>query len=261
MLFCYNIQGMRGAYKILLNTFILSCVINSHAWGSVPFSKYGNIQTVQNYSSNPFWTPDSPYNLRMPTPVYATGPEISLAQCRQVVTALISNQCKLLNNCVSATVSDIRPAIMLQLSRIPTGNYATACGGYIDVLFTEYTKNRTPVITTGGQGTTAPTPSKHRALTNQVSIPTHTPEWAADSTQRAAELKSLRQETGDPIEHDVVFTDFPTTYSDFSIEEQRMNRAQGYTPYKESHAYQPIQINIAKKPEPKLKILDLTKCQ
>ena len=29
------------------------------------FSKYGQIQNVQNYSSNPFWDPSSPYNQRV----------------------------------------------------------------------------------------------------------------------------------------------------------------------------------------------------
>ena len=32
---------------------------------TTPFSKYGQIQNVQNYSSNPFWDPSSPYNQRV----------------------------------------------------------------------------------------------------------------------------------------------------------------------------------------------------
>ena len=113
-----------------------TCYTMSHA--STPFSKYGVIQNVQNYSSNPFWNPNSPYNQRMPQPVYATGPDITTDECQRIVTSLVTVQCMNLNNCITTELSDIRPTIMLQLSRVSGGNYATACGGYLDGIFNDY---------------------------------------------------------------------------------------------------------------------------
>ena len=74
----------------------------------------------------------------MPTPVYATGTDIETADCQQVVAQLIASVCSMANNCATHTLSDIRPTLMLQLSRMPGGNYATACAGYIDTAFDTY---------------------------------------------------------------------------------------------------------------------------
>ena len=82
-------------------------------------SNYGQIQNVQSYSSNPFNHPDSPYNQRMPVPVYVQGTELTAADCKPVVAGLVAQQCAMMNNCAGKRVSDIRPAIMVQLSNIP----------------------------------------------------------------------------------------------------------------------------------------------
>ena len=103
---------------------------------SALMSKDGVIQNVQTYSSNPFWQMGTnSYNQRMPTAIYATGTAIETSECQSIVATLIATQCAMRNNCISTQLSEIRPAIMLQLSRIPNGNYATACGGYIDTAF------------------------------------------------------------------------------------------------------------------------------
>ena len=111
---------MRMYFKTLFAFFASLCgVANAYQPTSTPFSQYGQIQNVQSYSSNPFWTPGSPYNQRMPQAVYVDGPEINAGDCQRVVSSLVANVCTTINNCSGAQLSDIRPTLMLQLSRHP----------------------------------------------------------------------------------------------------------------------------------------------
>ena len=113
----------------LFYTFIGTMALILPAYSASIFSKYGVIQNVQNYSTNPAYNPDSPYNNRLPSPVYAMGPQVGTDDCQQVVADLIAITCAGMNNCANAELSDVRPSVMVQLSRITTGNYATSCGG------------------------------------------------------------------------------------------------------------------------------------
>ena len=69
------IAKKKGMKRRLLNFVILIVLCGFPAFYAAAavslFSDYGQIQNVQNYSSNPFWSPNAPYNQRFPQPVYA----------------------------------------------------------------------------------------------------------------------------------------------------------------------------------------------
>lgn len=112
------------------------------------FSDYGQIQNVQYYSSNPFWSPNSPYNQRPPQPVYFDGPDVKDDTCMSIVSALVSVQCMTRDNCKNTQLSEIRPEIMVQLSKLPGNNYVSACAGYLDGIFDAYIKQYSEEIPT-----------------------------------------------------------------------------------------------------------------
>ena len=120
--------------------FIALCGISGFSAYSAPslFSDYGQIQNVQNYSSNPFWNPNSPYNQRLPQPVYVNGTDVKTEDCMQLVQSLVSVQCMARNNCKDTSLSEVRPEIMVQLSKLPGNNYVSSCSGYIDSIFESY---------------------------------------------------------------------------------------------------------------------------
>lgn len=202
-------------------------------WAASPFSNYGVIQNVQNYSSNPFWDPNGPYNQRMPQAVYVQGPDVNTGDCQRTVSALIANECTTRNNCIDVSISDIRPTIMVQLSRLPGHNYATACAGFIDTAFDEYKSKyanagamRVTGFPTAAAKNTTVTTDNEFTIKNPYEI--KTPKWAADMAARDAELKSA-QAAGTAA--------FPTTINDYSFTERMENLAQGYEPYKDKSAY------------------------
>lgn len=237
--------------RIKLNSVFFTCLIacfahlQARAASPAPFSKYGNIQNVQTYSSNPYWTPDSPYNLRMPTPVYATGTDIETAECQQVVAQLIASVCSMANNCATYTLSDIRPTLMLQLSRMPGGNYATACAGYIDTAFDTYKKTYAHgnAMGTGAFPTpTTPNPNADAApYKPENPLAPSTPDWAEEIQERRQELEDLRAASGYEAPH-LERAAFPETYADLSFAERMQNAAAGYEPYKGISAYKTIEI-------------------
>ena len=82
------------------------------------FSDYGQIQNVQNYSTNPFWSPNAPYNQRVaPQPVYVQGNNVTGEECTRVIQSAVAFQCSARDNCRNTTLADIRPAIRTDLSR------------------------------------------------------------------------------------------------------------------------------------------------
>ncbi len=211
-----------------------------------PLSKYGQIQNVQNYSSNPFWNPNSPYNQRMPQPVYVQGADLNTGDCQRTVSALIASECALKNNCASVSLSDIRPTIMLQLSRLPGHNYATACAGYIDSEFNNYVKNYghagAGTRNTGFPAATMPSNLDKKSdykIPNPLApqLPTWNGEpWMQEMLERELELKNLQSQNGAGNEK-IVRMDFPKTAADLSFSEQMENKRTGYEPYKDSSAY------------------------
>ena len=136
----------------------------------------------------------------MPQPVYATGPQVKTDECQRIVTSLVTLQCMNANNCIGVELSDIRPAIILQLSRMTGGNYATACAGYLDGIFNDYVSqyaNAAP----NGMPSKFPAPVAPNTNTNgnqiQLSNPfaTPAPDWATDMRERQSELQDLHTQT------------------------------------------------------------------
>lgn len=228
--------------------FIIFCGL-SHA-ADTPFSKYGVIQNVQNYSSNPFWSPNAPYNQRMPTPVYADGPDVETGDCQRVVSGLIATTCAMQNNCIESQLSDVRPTVMLQLSRIPNGNYATACAGYIDTAFNEYVQKYGNAMPTGvvafPHATTPNAAATESDFRPENPYEIQLMDWQTDVIERKLELQQLQSMNGAGNEH-IEPASFPTTYADLSFSERMANSAAGYEPYRDKSAYKPIEIESQEK--------------
>ena len=206
------------------------------------FSDYGQIQNVQKYSSNPFWTPNSPYNQRLPQPVYVQGADLNTEDCIKVVQSLVSVQCMARDNCKNTTLSDIRPTIMVQLSNLPGNNYVSACSGYIDEIFESYVVqygNSLPNRAVAFPNASDPNLNINNSGGVQIQNPYKqtVPQWQQEIIERQNELKSLQQENGAGSEH-LSATAFPTTYADLSFEERMANTVESYRPYKDLDAYQ-----------------------
>ena len=215
-----------------------------------PVSQYGLIQNVQDYSTNPFWNKNSIYNQAFPQPVYVTGPELTTSDCTSTIGGLISSYCASNNDCIGMQLSDVRPVIMLQLSRMPGHNYATQCSGYIDSEFNSYTKKHATAVPNGTvafPGATDANPNYNASefkLENPYEIKPATwqgDDWMMDRINRIKELQELQSQNGVGNEH-IAKSDFPTTISDLSFAERMELKQQGYEPYKDSSAYHPIEI-------------------
>ena len=199
------------------------------------FSDYGQIQNVQNYSTNPFWSPTSPYNKRLPQPVYVQGADLNAGDCMNVVQSLVSVQCMARDNCKDTALADVRPAIMVQLSNLPGHNYVSACSGYIDGVFEEYVSRFGNQIPNRGVAfPTATVPNTNVVPTAppvQIQNPYEqtAPQWQTEIQQRADELQSAQNNNPGA---------FPETIADFSFSERMANATTGYLPYKDKKAYQ-----------------------
>lgn len=219
----------------------------SASYAASAFSKYGVIQNVQNYSSNPFWNPNSPYNQRMPQPVYAMGPDVTTDECQRIVTSMITVQCMNLNDCIGTELSEIRPTIMVQLSRMTGGNYATSCGGYIDGAFDAYKSQYANAAPRGGTTAfptpTAPNPNATQQPQVQIKNPftPQAPDWAVEVQDRKQELQNLQSQNG-TNQYGVTAAAFPTTYADLSFTERMENEKIGYEPYKDASAFDQLKI-------------------
>lgn len=230
--------------SLLLSVFCVFCALNVYAASSL-FSNYGQIQNVQSYSSNPFWTPNSPYSSAIPRPVYAQGPDLSTEECVNVVKSLVSVQCMVRDNCKNTPLSDIRPEIMVQLSKLPNHNYVSACGGFIDGIYEEYVEyygNNAPTRVTAFPSAT--TPNKNATGNNvQIENPykTQPAKWQQEIQERAQELEELqRQNGGNSAE--LTATEFPATYADLSLSERVANEMAGLEPYKDMKAYRELNV-------------------
>lgn len=236
---------MRMYNKLLYSLLFAHCYICvAHGATSTPFSQYGVIQNVQNYSSNPFWNPNGPYNQRMPTAVYVDGPEINAGDCQRTVSALVANICATMNNCVGVQLSDVRPSLMLQLSQLPGHAYATSCAGYIDSEFDNYVKKYAHAgVSTGTVAfPDATAPSNTNTvfeIQNPFSVPTA--QWERDVAERTAELEQLHAETGGNTGA-LAKNAFPATTSDISLTERMNNLTDGYAPYTGKSAYNTLDI-------------------
>ncbi len=222
-----------------------------------PISQYGLVQNVQNYSSNPFWNPNGPYNQRMPQPVYVQGADLNTADCQRTVGTLVASYCVDNGNCVGMQLSDVRPAIMLQLARLPGHNYATSCAGFVDSEFNSYVSkysnagpsNSYVAFPTATTPNTSVNESGYN-IENPYKIQNRTwngEEWEKELKERAIELKELQSQNG---ANDVKLAraDFPVTAADLSFSERMELRAAGYEPWKDSSPYaEPFQIESEEK--------------
>ena len=169
----------------------------------------------------------------MPQAVYVQGPDVNTGDCQNTVLALIASECAARNNCVDTSISDIRPTIMVQLSRLPGHNYATACAGFVDTLFDEYKSkyvNAANMRTTGfptaaAKNTTTETGNDF-TIKNPYEV--KTPKWEQDMNAREAQLKSAQASNT---------AAFPTTINDYSFAERMANQTAGYEPFKDKKAY------------------------
>ncbi len=206
------------------------------------FSDYGQIQNVQKYSSNPFWTPNSPYNQRLPQPVYVQGADLNTEDCTKVVQSLVSVQCMARDNCKNTSISDIRPTIMVQLSNLPGDNYVSACAGYIDGIFESYVAqygNSLPNRAVNFPKAIDANPSLNNSNNSiQIQNPYKqtTPAWKQEIIDRQNELQQLQQQNGAGDEH-LSSTEFPTTYADLSFESRMQFESEDYAKYKDLKTY------------------------
>lgn len=204
-------------------------VICAHA--STPFSQYGLIQNVQNYSNTPFYNPNTPI-VNVPKIVYATGPALKPGDCERTVQTLVENTCAQQNNCKNTTLADVRPSIMIQLSNIPGYNYATSCAGYIDTIYDDYVKQRQNINSVKPSGfPSAPAEQKKQNI----------PKWQADYNERAAELKALQAQTNS-TDYAVTDADFPKTAADLSLQDSIALKQASYAPYADAQVYVPLEI-------------------
>lgn len=240
---------MREFFLSLFGVFFLFFGV---ANALTPVSQYGQIQNVQTYSSNPFWNPNGPYNQRMPQPVYVQGADMNAGDCQRTVSALVANVCATMNNCKDARLTDVRPTLMVQLSRLPGHNYATACSGYIDEEFDKYVKQyaNTGAVMPGATFPvgTQPVQTNQPEIKNPFDAPM--PQWQQEMQERAQDLEALSAASGyDPH---VERASFPTTFADLSFSERMDIKAQGYEPFKDVRAYQEIKIEDKKEFEDRM---------
>lgn len=187
----------------------------------------------------------------MPQPVYATGPDITTDECQRIVRSLITVQCMNMNNCIDTQLSDIRPTIMLQLSRMSGGNYATACSGYLDGIFNEYISQYANAAPRGVATSfpTATTPNHNIGVNSQIEIKNplvqEKPEWATEMQERKQELQDLQSQNG-TNDYGIYANAFPTTYADISFSERMGNAQAGYEPFKDTSAYTTLKIETEK---------------
>ncbi len=207
-------------------------------------SNYGQIQNVQNYSSNPFWNPGSPYNQRMPQPVYLQGADLNTADCIQVVSVLVANFCAAQNNCIGMDLKDVRPTIMTQLSRMPGHNYASSCAGFIDSEFASFVSK----YANAGPSAWAAFPDATTPNTNaggsqfKIQNPYQPAEedWKRDIKARQQQLRDM--ENASASKPTLTLADFPETAADYTFTQRAQNKAQGYEPFKDAKVYQTINI-------------------
>lgn len=227
----------------LCSLFFINCAF---AQSNTPFSKYGVVQNVQNYSSNPFWSPDAPYNQRMPTAVYAKGPDVETADCQNIVAYLVAAECANRNKCVSSRLLDVRPSIVLQLSQMSGGSYVTACAGYIDAAFDQYKKQN--AVAAPSAGVAFPTATGMGTRNNDSTFEIKNPfspklqEWQMGILGREQELNDLQAANGVKQPQIVPATEFPTTYADLPFSERMENAKTGYEPFKGTSAYKEIKV-------------------
>ncbi|MDR1337875.1 MAG: hypothetical protein LBJ73_02500 [Rickettsiales bacterium] len=200
----------------------------------MPLSQYGMIQNVQNYSTNPYWDSNSPYNQRFPMPVYAQGTDLTAADCQAVVAQLVMSHCGARNNCDGVRLTDARPPLMVQLSKMPGNNYVSACGGFIDEAFNSYVAQYGNAVRNTNFPTAINPGNNVQGAEFKIENPyaPKLPSWSGDEWlkgiyERAGELEQLQSQNGGGNEK-LAKAAMPKTYADLSFTERIENTRQGY---------------------------------
>ena len=230
---------MRKTNIIFITSIAVLCLYStSRAAQNSPTlgSKYGLIQGVKNYSSAPYWNPNSPYNARIPTPIYATGTDVTTGDCNTMVDTLITSFCSERNSCSGLQLKDVRPTIMIQLAEVKNHNYATACGGYIDGAFEKYKNGGRVTGNTTSPSIAFPTPTTNKTIEIQNPFVQKPSEYQVGVAERAAELKELQAQTA--VDPSLKVAEFPKTIRDLSLTDRTAILADGYEPYRGLNAYE-----------------------
>jgi hypothetical protein len=148
-------------------------------------------------------------------------------------------------------ISDIRPAMMLQLARLPGHNYATSCAGFIDSEFESYVSKYSNAGPSNSYvafpNATTPNQAIYETeyeIQNPYQIKNRTwngEEWEKEKKERIRELNELQAQNG-ANDIKLARADFPTTIDDLSFSERMELNAAGYEPWKDADAYQQIKI-------------------
>ena len=183
-------------------SFVMIGVLCTFCAGAASlFSNYGQIQNVQNYSSNHFWTPNYPYNQRLPQPVYAQGPDLNTEDCNRVVQSLVYVQCAARDNCRNTSLSDIRPVVMVELSNLPGANYVSSCGGYIDGIYESYVSQFKDAMPSHAVAFPTATTLNPDVINSAPKIPNpykeQIPKWQREINERTKELVELQKQNSD----------------------------------------------------------------
>ncbi|MDR0803627.1 MAG: hypothetical protein LBO08_00860 [Rickettsiales bacterium] len=228
---------------IFIIHYSLFIVFAANAANAAPqvMSNYGKIQNVQNYSNNPFYNMNGPYNQGVPIVVNAKGTEVKTNECQIIVGGLVAAECSRMNNCAGKMASDIRPGVMVALSQMNGHNYAGSCGGYIDTAFNDYVKNRGG----GNFGANAfpgqfPAAAARNEIVYADASPAAAPKWIQDYIAKSVELSGLKAENAEDTT--LHATKMPKTINDVSFADRVANMKAGYAPYKDASAYVPIKI-------------------
>ena len=218
---------------LTLSVAALCAAGRAYAVGTAPaiLSNYGEIQSVKNYSSNPFWNKNSPYNQNFPKPIYATGADLNTGDCNRVVENLVTAYCTEHNYCRNLRISDVRPTIMVQLSQLPGHNFATSCGGYIDSTFDKFQKEYGNTSTVNLPNTA--TQNANIQITNPFAQKQTADQKAV--ADRTAELERLQSITTPTASVHAEY--FPKTTADLSFTDRLANTAAGLEPYKDKESY------------------------
>lgn len=183
--------------------------------GLAGISQYGQIQNVQNYS----------------------------ADCEHVVGQIIAAQCSLRDNCYGVTISDIRPGVMLELSRLPGHAWATACIGYIDSAFDNYSHMNTAAVS--GTSFPVPTPSSINALQTPSILAQSDQKFAVTQQEHASGLRPLQDSKVTGTKSILQPATFPLTTDDLSFAQRIENKTAGYKVYEGLSPYEQIKIEEA----------------
>ena len=231
----------------LLLTSALVAVFGAHVCAAAPI--FNTLDNVQNYSSNPAYSTNGPYNQGFPVPVYVKGPRLGAAECQMSVNSAVWTQCAYRNNCANLTADDIRGDVVMELSRRTDANYATACIGYVNGAFNLYRQQMTGLVTPGrfpAGGKPAEYPTAQQ-ITNPFTYENQLPQYEYEQGLRSNQLAAMQtQNAGRPR---LTMEQMPDTFEDLSFAERMAAIQEGWQHPAVGDTYKYGTLNIEKDEE------------